>query len=410
MRRNPIEKDSNVSCLEVKLNNLEEARALLPQIIEDRRFLHQHPELAFNEFETAEFVSKRLGALGYAVKSGVGQTGVIGLSELDAAKPVIMLRFDMDALPIVETNEVAYKSQTEGKMHACGHDAHMACGLALAELIMRHREDFPATVKLVFQPAEEIGSGAAAMIEGGVLENPRPDFVLGMHVWNEKPVGWLGISAGPVMAGCDELSITIEGKGGHGGVPNLVKDPIVAAANVIISLQSIVSRNLSPFESAVLSIGSIHAGTVSNIIPPKVEMLGTLRTFSSASRELVLQRAKEIVENVSAGMGCNGTIENRGTMPPTINNPQVVKVALEASKMLGLDLVIDQNYRTSGSEDMSYYLNEIPGMFIFVGSANAEEGKNFPHHHPRFDIDERCLPIGIALLLETAQGLIRKGS
>ena len=389
---------------------LDEACDLLPQISKDRRFLHQHPELAFNEFETAKFVASRLEALGYEVSTGVGQTGVVGLSYVGADKPVIMLRFDMDALPLVEANEVDYKSLTEGHMHACGHDAHVASGLAVADLIVHHRSEFPATIKLVFQPAEEIGAGAAAMLTDGVLENPKPDYVLGMHVWNEKPLGWVGLTAGPVMAGCDELTIRIEGKGGHGGVPNLVKDPIVAAATVIMSLQSIVSRNLSPFESAVLSIGSIHAGTVSNIIPPSVEMLGTLRTYSNEGRNLVLQRAKGIVENVSAGMGCIGTLENRGTMPPLVNNAEVTKVALEASKTLGLDLTVDENYRTGGSEDMSYYLNEIPGMFIFLGSANAEESKNFPHHHPRFDIDERCLPIGIALMLETAQRLIGKGS
>ncbi len=388
----------------------DQARELLPRIVDDRRHFHQHPELAFQEFETAKLVSKRLEALGYAVRNGVGQTGVVGLTQGEPGQPVIMLRFDMDALPLTEANEVEYKSQTDGKMHACGHDSHTASGLAVAELIMRNRVEFPATIKLVFQPAEEIGSGAPAMIADGVLENPRPDYVLGMHVWNEKPVGWVGLTAGPVMAGCDELFIKIEGKGGHGGVPNSVKDPIVAAANVIMSLQTIVSRNLSPFESAVLSIGSIHAGTVSNIIPPAVDMVGTLRSYSSEGRDLVLQRAKEIIENVAAGMGCVGTLENRGAMPPTINNPEVTKLAVEASYALGIDLVIDENFHTAGSEDMSYYLNEIPGMFMFVGSANAEAGKSYPHHHPRFDIDENCLPIGISLILETVQGLIKTGS
>lgn len=388
----------------------DQARELLPRIVDDRRHFHQHPELAFQEFETAKLVSKRLEALGYAVRNGVGQTGVVGLTQGEPGQPVIMLRFDMDALPLTEANEVEYKSQTDGKMHACGHDSHTASGLAVAELIMRNRVEFPATIKLVFQPAEEIGSGASAMIADGVLENPRPDYVLGMHVWNEKPVGWVGLTAGPVMAGCDELFIKIEGKGGHGGVPNSVKDPIVAAANVIMSLQTIVSRNLSPFESAVLSIGSIHAGTVSNIIPPAVDMVGTLRSYSSEGRDLVLQRAKEIIENVAAGMGCVGTLENRGAMPPTINNPEVTKLAVEASYALGIDLVIDENFHTAGSEDMSYYLNEIPGMFMFVGSANAEAGKSYPHHHPRFDIDENCLPIGISLILETVQGLIKTGS
>jgi amidohydrolase len=391
------------------LRIIDQARELLPQITKDRRHFHQHPELAFNEFETAKFVSERLKALGYAVSTNVGRTGVVGLLQGEAGQPVIMLRFDMDALPMTEANEVEYKSLTDGQMHACGHDAHTAIGLGVAELIMRNRAEFPATFKLVFQPAEEIGSGAPAMIADGVLENPRPDYVLGMHVWNEKPLGWVGLTAGPVMAGCDELVIRIEGKGGHGGVPNLAKDPIVAAAAVILSLQTIVSRNLSPFESAVVSIGSIHAGTVSNIIPPMVEMLGTLRTYSSEGRDLLLQRAKEIVENVAAGMGCIGTFENRGTMPPTINNPEVTKVALEASKSLGVDLEVDENFHTTGSEDMSYYLNEIPGMFMFVGSANAKDGKNFPHHHPRFDIDEACMPTGIALMLKTVQRLITKG-
>ncbi|MEA4812110.1 MAG: M20 family metallopeptidase [Anaerolineaceae bacterium] len=384
------------------MNLFAEASELLPQISRDRRHFHQNPELGFEEFETARFVAKRLESLGYEVKTGVGKTGVVAFSKGLTDGPVIMLRFDMDALPMSEANETDYKSQCDGKMHACGHDAHTASGLAAAELIMRHRDAFRASFKLVFQPAEELGMGAPAMIKDGVLENPRPDFALGMHVWNDVEVGWLGLTVGPVMAGCDELVIQIEGKGGHGGMPHLAKDPIVAAANVIMSLQSIVSRNLDPFENAVLSIGSIHAGSASNIIPSSVEMKGTLRSYTSEARALILERAKKVIETVSDALGCKGLLRVEGSMAPTVNNPEVIALALQASQKLGVELKIDQAFHTAGSEDMSAYLQEIPGAFIFIGSANANEGKNFPHHHPRFDIDENCLPIGIALMLETA--------
>jgi amidohydrolase len=266
------------------VNIVDEANELFDYTQDLRRDFHRHPELGFKEIRTANIVNKELSNMGLEVKTGVGQTGVVALIEGKNPGPVVLIRFDMDALPIKEETNADYASTNPGVMHACGHDGHVAIGLTVARLLNKHRSEFSGTVKLVFQPAEEGLGGAEWMIRDGVLQSPQPDFALALHVWNEKPVGWIGIVPGPVMAAADTFSIKILGKGGHGAVPNLCNDPILAAAQVVNLLQGIVSRNVSPLKSAVVTVASIHGGEAFNVIPPDVELKGTLRTFEPLMR------------------------------------------------------------------------------------------------------------------------------
>jgi len=388
------------------INYIHEAEALFEVSRSTRRDLHMHPELGFQEIRTAGIVAKELNRLGLEVTTGVAQTGVVGMIETGKPGPVVMLRFDMDALPIFEETGTVYESQNPGVMHACGHDAHVAIGLTAARLINQHREQIKGSVKLVFQPAEEGLGGAEGMIKAGVLDNPRPDLALGMHVWNDAPVGWLGITHGPVMAASEIFKVTIKGRGGHGAIPNLAIDPILAAAHLISVLQSIVSRNVNPFLTAVISVTAIHGGQAHNVIPQEVELKGTIRTFEPEIRELVLRRFTQIVENVSNGMGCQVEIDLKSLTPAVVNNKGVTKVVLATAKELWPQAAIASDYATMGSEDMAFYLKEVPGCFIFIGSANDELGLNAAHHHPRFDIDERVIPMAAGLIAATVENIL----
>lgn len=384
---------------------LQEAKSHLPDTIKYRRHFHRNPELSFKEVRSANFISSALADLGYQVQTGIGKTGVVGLIKGTSEKPVFMLRFDMDALPIQEETQVEYSSENSGVMHACGHDAHMAIGLTVAEMLRGHIQELPGTYKLVFQPAEEIGQGAAAMILDRVLENPRPDYALGVHVWNDYPCGWFGISEGPIMAGSDMFTVKIQGKGGHGAIPQLTADPVAASAQIITALHSIVSRNISPLESGVVSVTVVHGGVASNIIPASVELQGTIRSFTDKVRSTILERFKQIVSSTATAMGCVAEIEINQSTTPVFNAAPVVYAAQKSLKQLLPGAVLDSHYQTMGSEDMACFLDEIPGVFIFVGSANPREGKDFPHHHPKFDLDENCLPSASAVLIQTCIAL-----
>lgn len=372
-----------------------------------RRDFHRHPEMGFKEVRTAGVVARELGKLGLEVTTGVAETGVIAL--LEGARPgkVIMLRFDMDALPIGEENQVEYASQSPGVMHACGHDAHTAVGLTVARLLNERREVFAGTIKLVFQPAEEGLGGAAAMIKAGALDNPRPDAALGLHVWNEKPFGWVGVTPGPCMAAGEIFKIRITGKGGHGASPYLAIDPVLAAAHVITAVQSVVARNVSPLKTAVVSICVVRGGEAFNVIPPYVDLEGTIRTFEPEIRQIVLDRFASVVEGVARSMGCTADLDMRLLTPAVINDPVIAARVHQAAERAVPGLTVDPNDKTMGSEDMAYFLREVPGCFFFVGSANHEKGLDFPHHHPRFDIDERTLPRAAALMTEAALELLK---
>ena len=374
-----------------------------------RRDLHKHPELSFKEVLTSKKIADELVSLGYDVKTGIGKTGVIGVLQGNRPSPVVLLRFDMDALPIVEENDVDYASENVGVMHACGHDSHIASGLTVAKIIASNRDALNGTVKFVFQPAEEIGAGAIAMINDGALEAPKPDYALSMHVWNERPLGWYGITEGPVMAGSDKLSFKIFGKGGHGAVPHLTADPIVTTAQIITALQTIISRNVSPLENAVVSVTHVEGGSASNIIPSIVEAEGTIRTFLPEIRERVVSRLKEIINGIAEAMNCSAEVSLSGGTKAVINDPAVARKISQLVKTNYPDATVETDFRTMGSEDMSEFLTRVPGCFVLVGSANAEKGLNYTHHNPRFDIDESCLPNTIAIMVKGVFALMDEG-
>jgi amidohydrolase len=372
-----------------------------------RRDFHRHPELAFQEVRTAGVVARELNALGLEVHSGIAKTGVVAL--LEGAQPgaVLLLRFDMDALPIVEETGAEYASQNPGVMHACGHDGHTAIGLSVARLLNNHRQELSGTVKLVFQPAEEGFGGAETMIAEGVLENPKPALTLALHLWNHAPVGWLGISNGPTMAAADVLTIKITGKGGHGAMPHQAADPVLACAYVLTALQSVVSRNVPPLETAVISVTMLRAGEAFNVIPPQVEMQGTIRTFNPAVRELVIQRLHQVVEQTTAGLGCQSEVEVKALTPAVINEPTIAGRVAKVAADLFPGSQVDRHFQTMGSEDMAFMMQQVPGCYFFIGSANDAKGLNASHHHPKFDVDEDVLPQAVALMTAAAYDYLK---
>ncbi len=376
-----------------------EAQTLREQLVAWRRDFHMYPELGFQETRSASLIAERLRQLGYQVQTGVANTGVVGLLEGQGSGPVVMLRFDMDALPITEENETDYVSQNPGVMHACGHDAHMAMGLGVATLMARRREEIAGTLKLVFQPGEEGMNGAETMVKEGVLENPRPDVFLSTHVWNNLPVGIIGVTPGAAMAGGEKWTCTVQGQGGHGALPHQTVDPIVATAQIVTALQTVVSRNVSPLETAVVSVGTVHGGDAFNVIPAQVEMSGTIRTYSPQVREEVVQRVREVIEGVAAACGATAELEIVPLTPSLINDAEVTEVVRAAAEtVVGLENVVSDE-RTMGSEDAAFFIREVPGCYFFLGSANAERELNAPHHNPRFDFDEDALPLGVAIVM-----------
>lgn len=383
-----------------------EAEALLDRLIADRRDLHRHPELAFTEHRTAGIVAERLRSLGYEVTTGVGRTGVVGLLPPGDGERVVMLRFDMDALPIDEANEVEYRSQVPGCMHACGHDGHVAIGLGVAELLARHRERLGGGVKLLFQPAEEDGGGAAHMVADGALEEPRPDIALGLHIWSELPVGMANIRPGPLLSASDDFIIRIAGRGGHGAQPHRTVDTTLVAAQLVVALQSIVSRSIDPEQPAVVTIGTLRAGTAPNIVAEEAELRGTFRTYDEETRAVIKRRIEEIARGIAAAYHARLEVQFLACCPATVSAPGPAALVRQAAEaVLGPSNVIDSR-RTMLSEDMSVFLNRVPGCFFFLGGRNEARGIVHPHHSPRFDFDEACLPLGVAILCAaTAQFL-----
>jgi amidohydrolase len=387
---------------------LSEAQALFEYTQSMRRDFHAHPELGFQEVRTSGIVARELHSLGLEIHTGVGGTGVVALLEGAKPGPVLLIRADMDALPILEETCAPYSSQNPGVMHACGHDGHTAILLTVAKMLYAHRAELGGTIKFTFQPAEEGMGGAEKMISEGLLENPKVDFALALHVWNEKPVGWIGISNGPAMAGAEIFKIKVLGKGGHGAVPHLAIDPILAASQIVSALQGIVSRNVAPLETAVVSICMIHGGETFNVIPPTVEMIGTIRTFEPAVRVRVLEHFDKTVRSVAEGMGCQVDIDMQPLTPATINNPDISSRVQAVAKHLFPSSDVDpSNYTTMGSEDFAFILEKIPGCFFFIGSANPSKGLDAGHHHPKFDIDETALPLGAALMTGAAMDILK---
>ncbi len=384
----------------------QEAQSLLEYTRALRRDFHRHPELGFQEHRTAGIVARTLRQWGLDVQEGVGKTGVVAWLKGEHPGPTVLVRADMDALPIQEENETDYASQNPGVMHACGHDAHTAMLLTVARILSAHPEVVHGTVKFVFQPAEEGMGGAERMIEDGVLEGV--DYALAMHVWNERPVGWLGIVPGPAMAAAERFHVRVIGKGGHAAHPDFTEDPVATAAQVVSALQTVVSRHVDPLKAAVVSVTMLQAGTAFNIVPPEAHLEGTIRTFEPEVTREVEMRFRRIVHGVAQGMGCRAEITLDDLTPAVINDPEVTEVVRQTAADLFPEAQIDTTHRTMGSEDMAFMMYDIPGCYFFVGSANAAKGLDAPHHHPRFDIDEDVLPIGVALMAASIAAVGRR--
>lgn len=386
-----------------------DAENLFEQLVDWRRDFHQHPELGFEETRTGRIVAAHLQELGMEVQAGVGQTGVVATLEGPEPGPTVMLRFDMDALPIEEANELPYRSRYPGRMHACGHDGHMAIGLGVATLMARHQQRLAGRIKFVFQPAEEGLGGAFAMIADGVLENPRPDVALALHLWNHIPYGQVRVTAGPTMASSSIFSLTVQGKGGHGAAPHKANDPVLAAAHIVAALQSIVSRNIDPLNSVVVTIGEFSAGTTFNVIPETAVLKGTVRSYDSETHRLIYRRILEMAKNMSTAFGCQASMETVAIVPAVVNDEAVTGVVRQAAA----GVVGEANVfagRDMASEDMGHFLEEIPGCYFFVGSAGETEELRYPHHHPRFNFDERAMTVGVATMASAAAAYLMPDS
>lgn len=382
-------------------NILQKTRGIRQEIVDLRRDFHQHPEIALKEFHTAKKVDGILKGLEIDTKMMVNRTGVRGILRGSLPGKTIALRADLDALPVQEETDLPYKSKNAGAMHACGHDAHVAMLLGAAMVLAEWKKELAGNVVFIFQPAEETGAGAKPMIEEGVLEGV--DGIFGLHVYVPLGFGTLGYKPGPFMAAGDFFDVKIMGKGGHGGLPHLAIDPIAIAANAISTLQTIVSREVDPFESAVVSICKMEAGRRAyNIIPDSATFGGTIRSHSPELREYLSRRLKEILEGVTSAMRGSYEFNLMSKFPAVINEENMTEFVVKvAQDLLGKDKV-SQMKPLMGSEDFSYYLQKIPGTFAFLGVENKEKGIIFPQHHPKYDIDEDILPIGAALHVAVA--------
>jgi amidohydrolase len=383
----------------------QEAAALEPQLAGWRRDFHMHPELGFQEFRTAGVVADHLRGLGLEVTTGVGRTGVVALVEGDALPadaPTVLLRFDMDALPIQEQTGLPFRSRHDGVMHACGHDGHTAIGMGVAQLLVQHRDALPGRVKLVFQPAEEGLGGARAMIEDGVLEAPRPSAAFGLHLWSRLPFNQIVVQPGPLWATAGMFQMVVRGRGGHGAVPQETVDATLVASQIVVTWQSIVARNLDPTQTAVLSVGTFQSGDAGNVISGEARLSGTIRAFDDGVEQQLKQRMAELADGICRGFGATCELAFPMRIPATVNSPAGATLMREvATALVGPEQVASIAPMMVG-EDMSEFLNRAPGCFVLVGAASLESGPLSPHHSPTFDFDERVLPTGVALLTGAA--------
>lgn len=383
-----------------------QVKTLYSDMVALRRDLHRHPETAFEETRTAGIVARQLTDLGLEVRTGVGKTGVVAVLEGQFDGPTVLVRCDMDALPMQEENQTEYVSQIPNRMHACGHDGHVTIALTVARLLNQERSQMHGRVLFLFQPAEEIATGAKAMIDDGALENPKAEVSLGLHLWNELPVGEVALVPGPMMAGADLFQVKITGKGGHAAMPNLAVDPVLTAAHIITALQSIVSRNVAPQDVAVVSVTRLETGDAFNVIPDSVTLYGTIRTFRKEVREQVVERFHTVIHGISDAMGCRAEINVQGLTTPVVNDPAVIERLRTGFASIAPDLTYREDVQSMASEDMALILERIPGVYFLVGSANATRGLDFPHHHPRFDFDEQAMVIGASLLASAVSAYV----
>ncbi|MCS7234049.1 MAG: amidohydrolase [Synergistetes bacterium] len=367
------------------------AKELEKYIIGKRRDFHSYPELKFEEFRTSETIEEELKSLGFETFRAAG-TGVIGIMDCGGVETVA-LRADMDALPMQEENDVPYKSRISGRMHACGHDGHMAMLLGACKVISEIRDAFKGKVKVIFQPAEEGGGGAKNIVDEGHLKGVGAIF--GLHLWFELPSGFIATRKGPLMASSDGFLIKVRGRGGHGATPHLAKDPTAPAVDIYNAIQKLVSRAKDPFAPLALSLPFLQGSGAYNVIPDEVIIMGTLRTFDVDLRNEIVFKMEKIVKGYSSAWDCEGIFElSRMPYPPVVNHPELVDIVFRIGRLLG---PVIEAPMTMISEDFSFYLSETKGVFVFLGIRNDEKGISYPHHHPKFDIDENVLWMGAAL-------------
>lgn len=384
-----------------------EISLLKNEVIELRRDFHMYPEIGFDLPETSRKVSDYLRKIGLKVQNKVGKSGVVGFLEGKNDGKTIMLRADMDALPIEEKNNIPYKSKIKGKMHACGHDGHTAMLLVAAKILSAHKDEIKGNIKFAFEPSEEKHPGGAiAMIEDGVMENPHVEKAYGLHLGNMYPAGTIGICPGVFSAEPDLFALRIKGKGGHGAYPHLSIDPIIIASEIVLGLQTIVSREMDPLDPVVISIGKIQSGDAFNIIPEYAEIIGTIRTFKRETAVIIAEKIKRISQNIGAAF--RGEVEMSDYIfgyPPVVNNPIETDLIKDIAKtVIGKDKIIEIAPSMVG-EDMSYFLEKAPGAFYWLGSQNVTKGLDKPHHSPYFNFDEDVLTIGVEMHVRTVLGV-----
>ena len=375
----------------------DEAKSISDWIINIRRELHEHPELMYEEFKTSELIRRELDKLDIPYKHPIAETGVLA-SIGNGNGPCVALRADMDALPIHEETDVPFRSKIDGKMHACGHDCHVSMLLGAAKLLKEKENKINGTVKLLFQPAEEGGAGGKLMREEGALKDPAVERIFGLHVWPQMPSGQIGSREGTFLAATSSLSLTVKGVGGHAAVPQLTKDPVLTSARIITNLQSIISRELDPLDSGVVSITVINGGNASNVIPSDVNVKGTLRSLTMDGLKELQKRVKEIAEGIAQTHGCEAIVEYVGNdYPPTVNDSDMWKFA----KKIGIELLGNENVSeldaVMGGEDFAYYTEKVKGCFVVLGMNNPDIDATYSVHHPMFKADEDALHVGTAL-------------
>lgn len=378
---------------------------ILPGVVADRRHFHENPELAFEEFETAAYVTARLQEYGVEdIKTGVGGTGVTGLIRGGKGDGnVVMLRADMDALPILEEVNTDYKSKIDGKMHACGHDAHTAMLLGVARILTQHKADFKGAVKVLFQPAEEVPPGGAqAMIKDGALENPKVDAAMGLHVASDLPAGHIGWRVGPDSAGSDRFRVTIRGKGGHAASPHKAIDPVVIAAQTVLALQTLVSRETDPMDGAVVSTTAVIAGEAFNVIPDTAEVRGTVRTINPDTRVRMAKRVPEIFTGIATTMGAEADVTWISGYPSVQNEATITEFVRNAAVDIVGEERVTERPLGLGGEDFSYFSLEVPSCFFRCGTRNEDRDIVWGHHHPKFDVEEEGFVNGMAVMATAA--------
>jgi amidohydrolase len=366
-----------------------------------RRDFHQYPELALEETRTAGIIAERLRASGLEVRTGIGQTGVVGVLRGSQPGKTIAIRADIDALPVQETNDLPFRSQVPGKMHACGHDGHAAIALTVADILAAHQDALRGNVTFLFQPAEERISGAQLMIADGALKNPDVDAVIGLHIASGLPAGQVIVHSGAGLASADSFNIHVRGRGGHGAMPHMSVDPILVASEIVVALQSLVSREVSPFEPAVVTVGSFHGGTARNVITDEVVLEGTFRTFSDEVRTHLATRISDLAQQVAASMRASATFEIVEGCPPCVSDEGMTcLVRRAAAETVGAENTLDRII-ASASDDMALFLNAVPGCYFSLGAQDSAF-EDAPHHSPRFRIDEAGLPIGVEIMVRAA--------